>query len=309
MIRLEDLEYISFAGGGTAGTAFEGIVSALTTMTGGDEAFGAWRDRVRGVAGTSAGAIYALVFVLENDSRKRIELARSIRVNQIVSISHLDRFHQTYGMSNMNELQRFIEHVLVTCGLSPTATLNDLFRFTRMETTFVASDLVTRSTVCLNHHTFPTLTIVQAVCASCAIPLLYSPMRLGERILVDGCLTSSVPDCFLRAKTLFVLFDTPNVQEPEDVFSYVRMVCACATKQQRFTDETSRNVLRVCLKYTKSFDIWANLMDGYRDGLCSAYDVLTQGVFRRTLNRVCHLYVQNCVEVDVTNEAPPVSTY
>jgi len=52
----------------------------------------------------------------------------------------------------------------------------------------VATDLPTGATVCLSSGT-----AVDAVLASCAIPAIYPPVRIADRLLIDGAVASNTP--------------------------------------------------------------------------------------------------------------------
>ena len=69
-LHIESTRFVSFASAGTRGVIYMGAIDALEDGLS-RERFEAWRSSLLGVAGTSAGALAALVLVLGLDREAR----------------------------------------------------------------------------------------------------------------------------------------------------------------------------------------------------------------------------------------------
>lgn len=200
--------YASFSSAGTTGFAFAGVLDALEDalphthgMT-----YDQWRDSLLGVAGTSAGAIVALVIALGLGRHQRNHLLRhdfsDVRV--IVRCPDVSLLLQRFGMEDGSAFRGLVQTVLQQGGLSANSTLADLHRLSRIDVVFLATNLTLQAPVCLRAKTFPDMLVCDAVYASCCMPIVFAPFTWNGHALCDGCVTCKLPMVFPEAQTLFV---------------------------------------------------------------------------------------------------------
>lgn len=73
-------------------------------------------------------------------------------------------------------------------------TLGDVQATTGITITLTATSLARRGPVYLSSDTHPDLPVMEALRSSCAIPLLFAPVRgPGGDLLVDGCISDCTP--------------------------------------------------------------------------------------------------------------------
>lgn len=89
------------------------------------------------------------------------------------------------GMYTTDGTERWMRRVFETAGRS------NEFHETRRELLVTATDLDSASRVVFGRSSTSNVTISEAAAASTAIPLLYSPRRIGDRVYLDGGLRST----------------------------------------------------------------------------------------------------------------------
>lgn len=208
---MKDASYASFSSAGTRGFCFHGMMTALE---GGAWSFDEWRDGLQGIAGTSAGAIAALSVVLRltTEKRERVLLRNEMNhFNALFRAPDLVGVPHKFGLDDGDGLRMAIGLLLETGGLAITSTLDDLKRLTRTELVCVTCNLVTRKPYYLRADTHPTMLVVDAVYASCALPMLYQPLHLDENtVLIDAFAVEAQPLCYPVDKTLFLRVETQH---------------------------------------------------------------------------------------------------
>lgn len=272
----------------------------------GEEEYHRWFQNLKGVAGVSAGALYGLMFALRLSPEQVDNVKKNIDLRRCVSFANIDQCHTKLGFSDMNEVRRYVHFVLEEGGLSKNATMSDLFRFTRLPCVFRASNITARKAENISHSTHASMRIDDAICASCAIPLLYHPVAYRGALLVDGCLTGSVADVFTTSETMFVKIEIPNQNNAHDtrgLVDYISSLFAFASNQANTVDDDEMFVLR--LRNTSGFDPYASQEEIETDGMLSAFTMFTGIDVSSTCGQLCREYVRNVWEFTEDEELPP----
>jgi NTE family protein len=154
---------IAFGGGGVRGWAHVGVLSVL-------ERYGLRADLV---SGCSAGAITASYYAAGFSVEHMTELMRSQNTRALFSL----RFDR-YGLVSTADFAAYLRSHL------GDRRIEDLER----PLYIVCTDLETGKEVVLDRGP-----LVEAVLASCALPGIFAPVRLGGRLLIDGGVSNNVP--------------------------------------------------------------------------------------------------------------------
>lgn len=308
MDRLASLRYVSFSSAGTQGFLFQGAVTAIERSMG-----SAWMDALEGVAGCSAGTIAMLMLVLKLPRATRERILADVRFDHLFSTAELAGVPEHLGAFRLTEVRRIVREILQCGGLSPTITLEAMHNFVRKRCVFVATDVTAMTCVHLSHETHPSLSVVDAVCASCAIPLLFRPILIGGHLYVDGCLTQSVPDVFDRARTLFLAVQVRP--DPDEEMSW-QSFCNRLTSLACRTDAAIRDLVAaghaVLAMHDSTLAVdpflgTAEIQRMTRHGFLVGTEATHPGV-RDAVCEAARAYVRNRLTVDLTttdDEAPP----
>lgn len=173
---------LALGGGGERGLAHVGVLEVLEKH-GLSASF---------VAGTSAGAMAGAFYAGGASPRdmRRLALRMNWRMFQRMTLPVL-------ALSTNEPLRGYLKRLL------PVKAFSCL----RIPLRLVTTDLLTAEMVIFQGGpglaprgiiddpdiVFTTGDLVEAVRASCARPIVNRPVRIGDRLLVDGCLTSNVP--------------------------------------------------------------------------------------------------------------------
>jgi NTE family protein len=154
---------LALGGGAARGIAHIGVLRVL-----GEEGI-----PIRAVAGTSAGSIVGAALAAGRDWRWMVDRVREISWPDLVSLS-IPRM----GLLRTDRLERFLDRALGSK------------RIEELEIPFaaVAVDLVAGELVVLREGP-----VAAAVRASCSVPGIFKPVRIGAKVLVDGGLLDGVP--------------------------------------------------------------------------------------------------------------------
>lgn len=154
---------IALSGGGARGAAHTGVLRVLEHHA----------IPIHCIAGTSSGAIVGAFHAAGVKPAQQLEFAQRLRWRSLrmLGIPKMGFFHS-------GELERFLAELIGDVHFDELKTPLEV----------VATDFRTARPV-----VFKSGRVAPAVAASAAIPIVFSPVRLGEMVLVDGGLTNNLP--------------------------------------------------------------------------------------------------------------------
>ena len=178
------------SGGGQRCLAFVGFLSAAGPAV----------RSVRNVYCVSGGAIAGLAFALglADDAVARLvcrHMTEGVRASLALLLSR-------FGLDDARDrLSGLLGDMIAEAGgplLAPgrgpgDVTFADLAGATGMNLVVHAVSAVTGEVRALSAGTTPGASVVDSVCASCAVPLLFCPVEVAGDLLMDGCLAESYP--------------------------------------------------------------------------------------------------------------------
>jgi predicted acylesterase/phospholipase RssA len=197
---------LAFCGGGVRCVGHVGVLKAL------DEAN--LLDCVKEVVGISGGALFALAAALGYSVTQMERLAVEFDFAILGNLDPEDflEFPLTFGLNSGEAVDKLIGSILRQKGFDPDITFAQLATNKKMRFKFrcYASELQTSSVKELSLSKTPNMSVRMAVRASMSLPVLYTPVKEGDSLLVDGGLLHNLPLVFLNeqeiAETWAVLF-------------------------------------------------------------------------------------------------------
>ncbi len=152
---------IALSGGGTLGFAHVGVLQAFAEC-------GITFDCI---AGTSAGSLFGCMYAAGIPWDEVLTVAKQVKKKDILN--------KTLLVGSKSGNIQALAHKL----------LGDItFDQLKIPMSAVAVDIVTGDEVILDSGN-----VAEAVSASCAVPVLFTPVTIGERLLVDGGLLNNMP--------------------------------------------------------------------------------------------------------------------
>jgi NTE family protein len=175
--------WLVLGGGALKGLAHLGVWRALQEL----------KIPVAGIVGTSAGAIVGAGLAAGRDVSEMEAASRALQKKDIVRLNR--RTLWPFGIRQKSLFRGDATRSFVARFLGDV-TWDDLVIPLAMN----AVDVGSAETVWFGHQGDTSLSVTDAVYASSALPVLYPPLEVGGRVLVDGGLLDTLP--LARARDL-----------------------------------------------------------------------------------------------------------
>lgn len=186
---------VVLGGGGMNGLMYIGALAALTRDDA--AAYLAWRDGVRAIAGTSAGALVGAMIaarltpadmralVHASDLEHVLRTARDLPLRGMLHCRAVSS-----GASTDAALAAFVGRL---CAGNAAATLQDFARQTRVDFHVVVTNLRTGNAEFWSAANKPHVPLAHALRCSVAVPMMLPPFVVDGDAFVDGGVTCNVP--------------------------------------------------------------------------------------------------------------------
>jgi predicted acylesterase/phospholipase RssA len=187
---------LAFCGGGVRCVAHVGVLKALESA--------GILSCVKEMIGVSAGALFALMFVLGYTlpQVEELSLAFDFRVLGDITPEDILMFPLTFGLNSGDMIDKFIASILSQKGFHKDTTFFELSKKTKISFRCYATELQTSKLKEMGMKTTPTMMVREAVRASMSLPIMYSPVKVGDCLLVDGGLLHNLPLVFLTKEEI-----------------------------------------------------------------------------------------------------------
>jgi predicted acylesterase/phospholipase RssA len=131
---------------------------------------------VKEISGSSAGSILALLLALGMSVDEILDVALNLNVPEFVKL-RIGSFFNKFGFVDLGPIR---EKLVEVCGCDPT------FEELDMKIYISAFCLNTSSTEYFSRDTHPKMKVIDAVCMSMAIPLIFACGKYDGKTYVDG---------------------------------------------------------------------------------------------------------------------------
>ena len=199
------IKHLVFSGGSVWGFASAGILYQALK-----ENF-VNMDNIESIYGTSIGAVVGLTFSLKIDKDIIINYVINRPFHNLIDkyvCNVLELFH-TKGFFKKNILVDYLSSLFHSVDLPLETTMKELYEYNNIDFHIYVTELNTFQLVDISHRTHPTMQILDAVYASCSIPILFSPIIHESKCYIDGCFFMNFPieKCM------------ENVENPNEIFA------------------------------------------------------------------------------------------
>lgn len=189
-MTLTNIEYLVFAGGGGRGLAYQSAIKKA------QKNFGLDLKKVKGYAGTSVGAISALMIALEHDMDKLGEDITNCpgEAFKDYSLSSIWRFLTHFGFCKGKVLEDWLKDFIKQKTQLEDPTFAELYAKTGVVIKCYATNLSTGNLQELSVEETPNAKVAKSIKTSCAIPVVFEPtVTTDGDYLVDGGLLKNYP--------------------------------------------------------------------------------------------------------------------
>ena len=172
------------SGGCNKGIGHIGCLKAL-------EEFGLLNN-INNFCGTSIGSIFSLLILV---GYKYEELYKIILNFDILNSLNIDIFNfmENYSIYSNDKLRKIL-HIFVSKKIDDTElTFEKLFNLTKKNLFVIAINIEDNEESVFSAENTPNLLIYDAICASCAIPFILPPVKINNKLHIDGFLYNNFP--------------------------------------------------------------------------------------------------------------------
>lgn len=240
------MENLVISGGGIYGYYGFGIIKYLEENN--------YLHSINKFYGTSIGSFICLLVLLGYNS---LELERTLikyDISKTVDIDILNLFNN-YGISNNIKFKRLISIFIRIKAKESDITFKRLYEMYNKELNIIATNLETCNETIFNYKNTPDILIVDAITASCSVPLIFEPVKIENTLYVDGLLCNNFP-CNLvenKDKTIGVMLgllgDNPFAEKKIDsIYDYIYRIFQTVVIK-------SHTDVEILIKYENEIDI------------------------------------------------------
>lgn len=150
--------------------------------------------QIQGFAGTSIGALIALVLCCGGDASALEKIVMDKNMTDITGRVNVSLLLSDHGLIKTDAtLGAWVAEIMQHYFGRTNITFQQLYRQTNRELTVVVSNLTQGRLEYWNHKTAPERSVLTAVCASACFPMLFTPVIIDDQVYVDGGLGDNFP--------------------------------------------------------------------------------------------------------------------
>lgn len=271
------------SGGAIKGFSFIGVIRLLEEKE--------LLKHIKTFVGASAGSIICFLLVLGFKSDNIYLICHDIYysyINKEINVDHILNLNHSLGIDSGLELTNHLRNCLHQKWGVESITFLDLCKKTGVNLVVCASNLTKGESTFFSVDVTPMVCVIDAIRASIAIPLIFTPVEIEGDVYVDAVIYNNFPIDYVKN---FVLKDTLGVmiknkkfkpKTPLHLIPYMRMIMDTMleiinVKDEWFDrvtlieiDESSEEIFEIDMNTMKLMEGERNLKKYYLKGYDSA---------------------------------------
>lgn len=150
-------------------------------------------DDLEEISGASAGGLLGFLFLAtKGDLSKVLDYALGVPVKQIMK-PNIRNFLKNYGLVPPSKIRRVLSEACLKFIGSPDVTFEELYTWIPIKFHVSAYCVDLMKTDYFSVDSTPTMSVLDAVSATIAIPFLFSVVKVGEWTYIDGGAAETTP--------------------------------------------------------------------------------------------------------------------
>ena len=178
------IEHLVLSGAGTNGLIQLGLLNYLQETN-----YFKLSD-IKTIYGTSAGAIISILLLIGVSITELKEYFINRPWDKFFDI---DLDFQQKGIFQISYLYEMVKPFMLAYDIPQTFTLLDLYNKTNIELHIFTTKLNHMMLIDLNHVTFPSLTLTEAINMTASLPLIFPPVKYDNEYYIDGGILQKCP--------------------------------------------------------------------------------------------------------------------
>jgi hypothetical protein len=146
------------------------------------------------ISGSSAGAVLAFLYCLaKGDTTKVLDYSLDVPIKNVTKLN-LKNFLLNYGLVPFSRVRDLIQRAPHEFRIKIDLTFQDLYNFFPIKIHIASFCVDLSKTVYFSVDTHPAMSVVDAICASIAVPLYFSPLKMNDGWhYIDGGTAETLP--------------------------------------------------------------------------------------------------------------------
>ena len=179
-------------------------------------------EDLEAISGSSAGALLGLVYCLtKGDTAKILDFALNVPLKQIMK-PNIKCLLKEYGLIPYTKIKKIMTETCQTFMGKDDVTFQELYEFYPVKLYVSAYCVDFMKSVYFSVDSSPTMSVLEAICASVAVPFLFSRVKLKDGWnYIDGGTAEFVPGGpFLGQEALVLRIAWNNFEKVKDLKTY-----------------------------------------------------------------------------------------
>jgi len=201
-------------------------------------------DDLEAISGASAGALIGFLFcIAKGDSTKALDFSLNVPINQIMK-PNIKSLLKDYGLIPYMKIRKVLVGVCQTFLGKDDVSFQELYDIHPIKLYISAYCVDFMKTVYFSAESTPNMSVLDAVCASVAIPFLFSSVKLNDGWnYIDGGAAEFVPGGpFLGKEALALKLAWSRLEKVKDLKTYAISILYSTMKLRHMYDFPSMDL-------------------------------------------------------------------
>lgn len=191
---INKLSTIVFSGGGIKCIGFFGFLKYLFSITN--------RSKYNHFIGTSGGAIFAILLTLNYSLDEIEKIILKYDYSKLLEDLDIDNIITSYGLTDGNAIKDLYYQLIEYKNYDKNITFYDLYEKTKIKLTIVITNFTKQTVEYVNYETSPNFKIVDALMATCRIPIVFTPYQINNNLYLDGAIINNYAINYIELKDI-----------------------------------------------------------------------------------------------------------
>ena len=202
-------------------------------------------------AGTSMGGLICFMMNIDYTIDELYKFLKSFNFqNTIDDNFDINYIFKNYSINTHQNIDFIFEKVMNFKNINKNITLIELYNKTKKKLILTSVNINDKVCEYISYETYPDLDILTALKMTMAVPLLYPPVKLNNKLYIDGGILNNFPiDIFIdnldEAIGINLHSEFLHVKDYDNIINYIIRIMSIAFQPtiNNFSDDIYKNVV------------------------------------------------------------------